>query len=123
MGTTSAPQIVITPTPEMTKPATINEPKVARTPEINDSSAKNAAPKPDESARSVSIAELIATEAEAMEELPAIPLYFATSHALVKPYINGFEINVLDAPSLKDVKIETAWQPPKTPENWLAPAK
>ncbi len=55
----------------------------------------------------------ILTEVEAMTELPAIPLYFPTSYSLVKPYIQGFEINTLDAPSLKDVKIDNNWQPKK----------
>ncbi|MGC2235895.1 MAG: peptide ABC transporter substrate-binding protein [Pyrinomonadaceae bacterium] len=55
----------------------------------------------------------ILTEAGAMTELPAIPLYFPTSYSLVKPYIQGFEINTLDAPSLKDVKIDNDWQPKK----------
>ena len=53
----------------------------------------------------------ITTEAEAMEEIPAIPLYFSTSYSLVKPYIQGFDINVLDAPLLKNVKIDNNWQP------------
>jgi oligopeptide transport system substrate-binding protein len=57
--------------------------------------------------------ETILTEAEAMFELPAIPLYFPTSYSLVKPYILGFEINALDAPSLKDVRIDNNWQPKK----------
>lgn len=54
---------------------------------------------------------LFLTEAEAIAELPAIPLYFPTSYSLVKPYIQGFEINTLDAPSLKDVRINNNWQP------------
>ncbi|MDQ3133007.1 MAG: peptide ABC transporter substrate-binding protein [Acidobacteriota bacterium] len=54
---------------------------------------------------------LFLTEAEAIFELPAIPLYFPTSYSLVKPYIQGFEINRLDAPSLKDVRINNNWQP------------
>jgi oligopeptide transport system substrate-binding protein len=58
--------------------------------------------------------ETILTEEEAISELPAIPLYFPTSYSLVKPYIQGFEINTLDAPSLKDVKIDNNWQPKKT---------
>ncbi len=57
--------------------------------------------------------ETILTEEEAMSELPAIPLYFPTSYSLVKPYIQGFEINTLDAPSLKDVRIDNNWQPKK----------
>lgn len=55
----------------------------------------------------------ILTEADAMFELPAIPLYFPTSYSLVKPYILGFENNILDAPSLKDVRIDNNWQPKK----------
>jgi hypothetical protein len=43
--------------------------------------------------------------------LPAIPVYFATSFALVKPYVAGFDTNLLDAPSLKHVRIETGWRP------------
>jgi oligopeptide transport system substrate-binding protein len=53
----------------------------------------------------------ILTEEQALEELPAIPLYFPTSYSLVKPYVQGFETNVLDAPSLKSVKIDNNWQP------------
>jgi len=55
----------------------------------------------------------VLTEAEAISEVSAIPLYFPTSYSLVKPYIQGFEINTLDAPSLKDVKIDNNWQPKK----------
>jgi ABC-type transport system substrate-binding protein len=51
------------------------------------------------------------TEREALEMLPAIPLYFPTSYSLVKPYVQGFEMNALDAPSLKNVKINNNWQP------------
>lgn len=55
----------------------------------------------------------ILTEDQAISELPAIPLYFPTSYSLVKPYIQGFEINSLDAPSLKNVSIDVNWQPKK----------
>jgi oligopeptide transport system substrate-binding protein len=54
---------------------------------------------------------LILTEAEAIAELSAIPLYFPTSYSLVKPYILGFETNTLDAPLLREVRIDNAWQP------------
>lgn len=47
----------------------------------------------------------------ALNDLRAIPLYFPTSYSLVKPYVSGFEINGLDATSLKDVKIDDTWQP------------
>jgi oligopeptide transport system substrate-binding protein len=40
-----------------------------------------------------------------------IPLYFPVSYGLVKPYVQGFDINGLDAPSLKNVRINSDWQP------------
>jgi len=52
------------------------------------------------------------TEAQALREVPAIPLHFASSYALVKPYVDGFESNLLDAPSLKHVRINRDWRPP-----------
>jgi oligopeptide transport system substrate-binding protein len=62
----------------------------------------------------------ILTEAQALKELPAIPIYFASSYALVKPYVVGFDANLLDAPSLKHVQVDTSWQPPKQqPTLWL----
>ena len=48
---------------------------------------------------------------DAFFEMTAIPLYFPTSYALVKPYILGFELNGLDAPSLIEVSIDNDWQP------------
>ena len=53
------------------------------------------------------------SEAQAVKELRAMPIYFASSYALVKPYVVGFETNLLDAPSLKRVRIDTSWQQPK----------
>jgi ABC-type transport system substrate-binding protein len=58
-------------------------------------------------------AQMILTEQQALKELPAIPIYFASSYALVKPYVAGFDANLLDAPSLQHVRIDTTWQPPK----------
>ena len=55
----------------------------------------------------------IESEAEALHQLRAIPIYFASSHALVKPYVSGFDSNVLNAPSLKRIKIDTGWKEPK----------
>jgi oligopeptide transport system substrate-binding protein len=55
----------------------------------------------------------VSTEEQALKELPAIPIYFASSYALVRPYVVGFESNLLDAPSLKRVRIDTSWQQPK----------
>ena len=56
----------------------------------------------------------IESEADALRRLTAIPIYFASSYSLVKPYVSGFDSNILDAPSLKNVKIETGWQEPKS---------
>jgi len=52
----------------------------------------------------------IATDA-ALFDFRIIPLYFPVSYGLVKPYVQGFELNGLDAPSLKDVRIDSDWQP------------
>jgi oligopeptide transport system substrate-binding protein len=56
---------------------------------------------------------IIESEADALKELRAIPLYFASSHSLVKPYVTGFDSNLLDVPSLRRVRIDTGWTPPK----------
>jgi hypothetical protein len=49
------------------------------------------------------------SEAEALKDLKAMPIYFASSYAVVKPYVSGFDSNVLDAPSLKKTRIDTNW--------------
>lgn len=53
----------------------------------------------------------VLSEADVVYELKVIPLYFPTSYSLVKPYIRGFEMNALDAHSLKEVSIDNNWQP------------
>lgn len=53
----------------------------------------------------------ITTEADALEEFIAVPLYFPSAYSLVKPYIRGFDANALDAPSLQNVSIDNDWQP------------
>src|ERR1051325_807447 len=53
----------------------------------------------------------IETEDQALRDLSAFPIYFASSYSLVKPYVSGFDSNVLDAPSLKNVKINNNWSP------------
>ena len=53
----------------------------------------------------------IETESQALNDLSVMPVYFASSYALVKPYVTGFDSNVLDAPSLKTVRINTDWKP------------
>jgi len=53
----------------------------------------------------------VLSQEAALYDLRAIPLYFPTSFALVKPYVSGFELNTLDAPLLSDVSIDSDWQP------------
>lgn len=53
---------------------------------------------------------LIETEAQALKELRAMPIYFASSYSLVKPYVSGFDRNVLDAPLLKRTRLDTNWR-------------
>jgi oligopeptide transport system substrate-binding protein len=55
----------------------------------------------------------ILSESEALKHVPSIPVYFASSFGLVKPYVQGFDANLLDAYSLKQVRIDTGWQPAK----------
>jgi oligopeptide transport system substrate-binding protein len=52
----------------------------------------------------------VLTEEEALYQLRSIPLYFPTSYSLVKPYVKGFDLNALDAPSLKSVEIDPIWR-------------
>jgi oligopeptide transport system substrate-binding protein len=56
----------------------------------------------------------IETEAQALNDLSAMPIYFASSYSLVKPYVTGFDSNVLDSPSLKTVRINTNWKQSNT---------
>jgi oligopeptide transport system substrate-binding protein len=62
----------------------------------------------------IALSKQILTEEEATKEIPAIPLYFPNSYSMVKPYVKGFENNVLDAPNLKNVEIDQNWQLNKT---------
>lgn len=58
--------------------------------------------------------EPILTAEQAVLAVPAIPLYFPTSYSLVKPYVLGFDINPLDAPLLKAVRIDSRWSSAST---------
>jgi ABC-type oligopeptide transport system substrate-binding subunit len=49
------------------------------------------------------------SETQALKDLKAMPIYFASSYSVVKPYVSGFDANVLDAPSLKQTRIDTNW--------------
>jgi ABC-type oligopeptide transport system substrate-binding subunit len=51
------------------------------------------------------------SETEALKDLKAMPIYFASAYAVVKPYVSGFDPNVLDAPNLKATRINTSWRP------------
>jgi oligopeptide transport system substrate-binding protein len=55
---------------------------------------------------------VIESEAQALKELKAMPIYFASSYSLVKPYVSGFDLNVLDVPSLKRTRVDTNWSEP-----------
>ncbi len=67
-------------------------------------------PKPDTEPKSAAEPELM-TEDDALYEARAIPLYFPMSYSLVKPYVHGFSMNILGAPSLKYVSVDSNWQP------------
>lgn len=58
----------------------------------------------------------IKNEQEAFEILPAIPIHFPISFALVKPYVRGFVLNSFDSPSLEQVWIDTDWREIKKDE-------
>jgi oligopeptide transport system substrate-binding protein len=51
------------------------------------------------------------TEADSLYELNVIPLYFPLSYSLVKPYVEGFEIDTNGSPDLREVAIDSSWQP------------
>ncbi len=52
---------------------------------------------------------LIDSEEQALKQLKAMPIYFASSYSFVKPYISSFDSNVLDVPLLKRTRIDTSW--------------
>ena len=68
-------------------------------------------PKPEQRSTPVESPDVTMSEANAIYELWAIPIYFPTSYSLVKPYVSGFEMSSLDAPVLSDVSIDADWQP------------
>ena len=55
---------------------------------------------------------VIETESQALKDLRAMPIYFASSYSLVKPYVSGFDSNVLDVPYLKKTRLDTNWTHP-----------
>jgi ABC-type transport system substrate-binding protein len=54
------------------------------------------------------------SEEDSIFNIYAIPLYFPVSYSLIKPYVRGFDMNALDAPSLRNVSIDSNWQPVKS---------
>lgn len=78
----------------------------ADTPAIASADSQNG----DADEASTARTDVIATEEQALRQLKALPIYFASSYALVKPYVDGFDTNVLDAPSLKTVRINLGWR-------------
>jgi len=74
-----------------------------------------ASPVPESSARPSPSPEptvAVESEAQALKDLKAVPIYFASSYSLVKPYVSGFDANVLDAPSLKNTRLDPNWKQP-----------
>ncbi|QQS34051.1 MAG: peptide ABC transporter substrate-binding protein [Acidobacteriota bacterium] len=49
------------------------------------------------------------TELSAIYDVEAIPLYFPRSYALVQPYVQGFDLNGIDSPSVGSLSVDTAW--------------
>lgn len=81
----------------------------------NDSALQTAAPATPETAaqnseRSAKDFELL-TEADAVYDMTAVPLYFPSSYSLVKPYVKGFLNSDLDTVSLGRVSIDSSWKP------------
>ena len=71
-----------------------------------------ASPSPASSPSPTEERNVIETEAQALKSLAAVPIYFASSYSLVKPYVSGFDSNVLDAPALKKTRLDTNWKHP-----------
>jgi ABC-type oligopeptide transport system substrate-binding subunit len=91
-------------------PAIVEEPdsilaSVARTPAISASPTGEAA---SEVGSEQKAEREFSDERTALESFAAIPISFASSYALVKPYVAGFDSNLLDVPLLKNVRIESA---------------
>jgi ABC-type oligopeptide transport system substrate-binding subunit len=89
-----------TPTPDV----------VLETSQENSAAPPELPPAAQEKGKADAPSKIILTEKQALEFMPAIPLYFPVSNSLVKPYVSGFETNLLDAPSLKTVVINDKWK-------------
>ncbi len=105
--------IVMQTTDELTNMRTLFEEDLAPVPSAAERDATNgvaaARGKSITTEKDLSARQPIETEAQALKTLNAMPVYFASSYSLVKPYVSGFDSNVLDAPSLKSVRINIGW--------------
>lgn len=72
----------------------------------------DALPAPETNSRASLPETAIETEAQALKDLKAMPIYFASSFSLVKPYVSGFDANVLDVACLKRTRLDTNWKQP-----------
>jgi oligopeptide transport system substrate-binding protein len=99
-----------------------SQPATEQSPAVTPEQAGKTQLEPEKNKQAAPVYPLPASEAQALKELPAMPIYFASSYALVKPYVTGFDSNLLDAPSLKTVRMNNAWQPPKkNTAAWFTP--
>ena len=79
-------------------------------PALSEPTPMNAKPgEPSKAEKAIEKNPQVMSEQDALKELHALPIYFASSFALVKPYVTGFDGNVLDAPSLKKTRMNTNW--------------
>jgi hypothetical protein len=51
------------------------------------------------------------TQEDALYEMNVVPLYFPLSYTLVKPYVEGFDVDGNGCPDLKGVRIDNNWTP------------
>jgi ABC-type oligopeptide transport system substrate-binding subunit len=109
--------IVMQTTDELTNIRMLFQPDKGTSETVSPAASATAAPtlarsQPKSNGRQDSLRTLpeIETESQALNNLSVMPVYFASSYALVKPYVTGFDANMLDAPSLKTVRINTEWK-------------
>jgi oligopeptide transport system substrate-binding protein len=50
-------------------------------------------------------------EAVMIEDAPVIPIYVYTQKHLIRPYVRGYDINLIDQPALWRVRLDPAWRP------------
>ncbi len=50
-------------------------------------------------------------EAVMIEDAPVIPIYVYTQKHLIRPYVRGYSINLIDQPALWRVWLDPAWKP------------